>query len=49
MKMSTDNHQLQLFKRFTPGRELGVGLQRIFAHNVRCPYFTVRRAVRRAR
>ena len=41
-----DDNQLHLFEGLTYGGKLGVGLERIFPHNVRRPHFAVRHAVR---
>ena len=41
-----DDNQFQIVERFADRREFGIGLQRILTHDVRCPHFTVRRAMR---
>ena len=40
------DNQFQIVERFADRREFGIGLQRILTHDVRCPHFTVRRAMR---
>ena len=41
-----DDNQLQILEGLTHGGKLGVGLQRIFPHDIRRPHFTARHAVR---
>ena len=41
-----NNHQLQILKAFAHCGQFGVGLERIFTHDVGRTHFTVRRAVR---